>query len=229
MNTDNSSRYDSVMAVLLAATAGYTDTVGFVALFGLFTAHVTGNFVVLGAALANNGHGLLIKFLALPVFMLTIAIGRILERTLCRKNIRTDIPLLAMQVLLLIGFLVIAEAAGPNATAESSITILAGMLGVAAMSFQNLSAKAIFAKMPPTTVMTGNVTQLMIDLTDLLIKEGEQERQATIARLKKMLPPILSFAIGALFGGVAFMTYGFYCLLFPIFAIIGVIALRVKD
>ena len=36
--------------VFLASIAGYVDTLGFVALFGLFTAHVTGNFILIGSA-----------------------------------------------------------------------------------------------------------------------------------------------------------------------------------
>ena len=223
MTDTSANRFDLPISMLLAATAGYTDTVGFVALFGLFTAHVTGNFVVLGAALADNGHGLLIKFLALPVFMLTIAVGRIMERGLKRNTVRTDIPLLVMQVILLFGFLIAGDASGKNMTPDSVLTIFAGMMGVAAMSFQNLGSKAIFTKMTPTTVMTGNVTQQMIDLTDLLLKESEQERAETKTRLKKMLPPILSFAIGALLGGVAFLSYGFNCLAFSILAVLAVI------
>ena len=45
------------MSALLAFTAGFVDTVGFIALFGLFTAHVTGNFVLIGAALVDSHEG----------------------------------------------------------------------------------------------------------------------------------------------------------------------------
>ena len=41
-----------MLPLLLSFTAGYVDTAGFLALQGLFTAHVTGNFVTLGASLA---------------------------------------------------------------------------------------------------------------------------------------------------------------------------------
>jgi hypothetical protein len=37
--------------VSLGFLAGDVDTLGFIALFGLFTAHVTGNFILIGAAL----------------------------------------------------------------------------------------------------------------------------------------------------------------------------------
>jgi uncharacterized membrane protein YoaK (UPF0700 family) len=40
------------LPVLLSANGGYVDTAGFLALHGLFTTHVTGNFVTLGYATA---------------------------------------------------------------------------------------------------------------------------------------------------------------------------------
>ena len=42
---------------LLSFNAGYVDTAGFLALGGLFTAHVTGNFVTLGATLVHGTAG----------------------------------------------------------------------------------------------------------------------------------------------------------------------------
>jgi len=45
------------LPTLLSLNAGYVDTAGFLALQGLFTAHVTGNFVTFGAA-AVYGRGL---------------------------------------------------------------------------------------------------------------------------------------------------------------------------
>ena len=74
-----------LQGVSMSFLAGYVDTLGFVALFGLFTAHVTGNFVLIGSELSNPSHGVLIKFLAFPAFILSVAFTRLmilwLERT----------------------------------------------------------------------------------------------------------------------------------------------------
>jgi len=40
--------------VLLTMVGGAIDTIGFIALFGFFTAHVTGNLVLAGAALVKG-------------------------------------------------------------------------------------------------------------------------------------------------------------------------------
>jgi len=38
------------LPILLSVNGGYVDAAGYLALHGLFTTHVTGNFVTLGAA-----------------------------------------------------------------------------------------------------------------------------------------------------------------------------------
>jgi uncharacterized membrane protein YoaK (UPF0700 family) len=48
------------IAVLLSFTAGFVDTASFLGLEGLFTAHVTGNFVTLSATLVYGTHGVLV-------------------------------------------------------------------------------------------------------------------------------------------------------------------------
>jgi uncharacterized membrane protein YoaK (UPF0700 family) len=87
------------------------------------------------------------------------------------------------------------------------------MLGVTAMAVQNATSRTIYAKYTPTTVMTGNVTQVVIDLVDLAAGRGTPEAKS---RVRKMLPAILAFTAGALLSAVAFTTVGFWCLLAPI-------------
>src|SRR4051794_31144571 len=49
------------LPLLLSLNAGFVDTAGFLALQGLFTAHVTGNFVTLGASLVFGTSGAVAK------------------------------------------------------------------------------------------------------------------------------------------------------------------------
>ena len=64
---------------LLSFAAGYTDTAGFLAMHGLFTAHVTGNFVTIGAALVMGATGIATKLLALPTFCAAVILVRLLR------------------------------------------------------------------------------------------------------------------------------------------------------
>jgi uncharacterized membrane protein YoaK (UPF0700 family) len=59
----------NIVASLLAFNGGFVDMAGFLGLNGLFTAHITGNFVPLGHALVEGSHGIMGKILALPQFI----------------------------------------------------------------------------------------------------------------------------------------------------------------
>jgi uncharacterized membrane protein YoaK (UPF0700 family) len=202
---------------LQAFVAGYVDTCGFIALFGLFTAHVTGNLVLIGASIVEHRGGLWGKLIALPVFILAVAAARGINLALESRGQNSAVPLLALQILFLAGFLGVGLAATPIADFDSPLAVLAGMLGVVAMAIQNTASRTLYAMYTPTTVMTGNVTQVVIDLVDLALGKGTAEASG---RVRKMVPAILAFTAGALLSAIAFNQFGFWCLTLPIAVLI---------
>ena len=91
----------SALPLVLSFNAGFVDTAGFLALQGLFTAHVTGNFVTLGASLVLGTSGAIAKLLALPVFCIVVIAARWFGTLLSRRSAHPFVPLLVLKVLLL--------------------------------------------------------------------------------------------------------------------------------
>ena len=103
----------STLPLLLSLNAGFVDTAGFLALQGLFTAHVTGNFVTLGASLVLGTSGAVAKLLALPVFCTVVVLTRLLSSGLLQMNRPALKILLGLKVVLLIAGAVLAIRLGP--------------------------------------------------------------------------------------------------------------------
>ena len=101
------------LPLLLSFTAGYVDTSGFLALQGLFTAHVTGNFVTLGASLALGTSGAVAKLLALPVFCAVVIAVRLLSSLLSRQVRAVFEVMLGLKMILLIVGAALAVRFGP--------------------------------------------------------------------------------------------------------------------
>src|SRR5579859_5687265 len=101
------------LPLLLSFNGGYVDTAGYLAFQGLFTAHVTGNFVTLGASLALGTSGAVAKLLALPVFCVVVMAARLLNTWLANRHRRAFEALLALEALLLIGGAALAMRLGP--------------------------------------------------------------------------------------------------------------------
>jgi uncharacterized membrane protein YoaK (UPF0700 family) len=200
---------------LLSFTGGYVDTAGFLALGGLFTAHVTGNFVTLGAALISGTSGIIAKLLALPVFCLTIFLLRYVTRLTATVEDRSLRLMLILKLLFLIAAAVMAIRLGPFANPDGLPLVATGMLLVIAMAIQNAVHRIHLASAPPTTLMTGTTTQMMIDLADLAQGTPVDAAAPVKARLSKMALAVASFALGCGLAALAYVLVGIWCFALP--------------
>jgi hypothetical protein len=137
-----------LLAALLSFTGGFVDTAGFLGLQGLFTAHVTGNFVTLGATLVLGAHGAIAKLLALPEFVLVVALVSIAADWLARRHWPAVPLLLSAKVALLVAFFALAVALGPFPDSDAPAALVTGFAGVAAMGVQN-AVQRMHLAMPP--------------------------------------------------------------------------------
>lgn len=212
-----------------AANGGFVDTAGFLGLQGLFTAHVTGNFVTLGAALVFGTHGVIAKLLALPEFILIIAVARLVGAALATHGLPALRLLLVGKVVLLLAFFVLAVTLGPFPDTDVPAGLLTGFAGVAAMAIQNGVQRVHLASLPPSTLMTGNTTQAVLDAVDLLRGVKPDQAAAVRARFGRTLGSILYFAAGCGSAAGLYLWIGLWCLAVPVAVGAASAILRIED
>lgn len=202
----------AAIAALLSFNGGFVDTAGFLGLAGLFTAHVTGNFVTLGAALVMGSHGIIGKILALPEFICVIALARLAGAALRARHAPVLRILLWAKVGLLFVFFAMAVTFGPFANADSPTALLTGFAGIAAMALQNAVQRVHLSSLPPTTLMTGSTTQATIDAVDILVGTDPEHQAAIRTRFGRLSLSIFYFAAGCAASATLYWLIGFWCL-----------------
>lgn len=223
---EDHSNHQKTSAALLSALAGYVDTAGFLALFGLFTAHVTGNLVTAGAALAQRtGEGVTSRLVMIPIFMASVAATALLSRSLKRRGTAPLPALLTLMTVALVAFGGAGVLLQPRARAADAWAVgVIGATGVLAMGIQNALMRDAFGALAPTTVMTGNLTQFTIDLVDYVFTPAPGGAEATLRhraeigrRLGKSGVPLLGFVAGAALGAYLTSIVGFWSIALPAF------------
>jgi uncharacterized membrane protein YoaK (UPF0700 family) len=203
------------LPVVLSIIAGSTDTIGFLGLNGLFTAHITGNLVFLVAKLVAGEQAPMSYLIAVPVFMVALALTKFLAAALERIRIASLTPLLLLQFMLLLAFLALCLAVDPGVDRNAAIMTLAGMLGVSAMAVQNAVARLSLREAPATAVMTTNITLFIIDAAEIFLgRNGSSVANARI-RAKHTWPAILGFLIGCALGGACEAGLGLTSVILP--------------
>src|SRR5438874_6623247 len=146
---------DWLLPTVLSTTAGAVDVIGFLALGGLFTAHVTGNLVVLAAHYVTGGFSQIGPLLSVPVFVIVLGIVIVWFENKAIRSARR--ALLTLHAGLLAGFLALGAGLGPFPSPDNAVAVFVGMIGVAAMATQNALVKLELPGFPSTAVMTTNI------------------------------------------------------------------------
>jgi len=206
---------DWLLPALLSTTAGAVDVIGFLALGGLFTAHITGNLVVLAAHYITGRFGEIAPLLSVPMFVVVLGVVTL---TFVAKPIRfVRRALLVLQAVTLAAFLGFGAGFGPFENPDSGMAVFVGMLGVASMAIQNALVRLALPGAPSTAVMTTDVTQLTVDLATLVRGQSEQTELPRVRhRADLTAVSVFGFAIGLALGAAFEIRFGLWSLIFPV-------------
>ncbi|SED22897.1 YoaK family protein [Bradyrhizobium erythrophlei] len=203
-----------LLILVLSVIAGSVDVIGFLGLGALFIAHITGNLVVLAARTAAGEHASAAHLLSVPVFIIVLFATRLLATALDRFGIATLRPLLLLQFLFLVGFLVISIEATP-VDPSATVMIFSAMLGVCAMAVQNVLVQISLKEAPSTAVMTTNLTRFAADLVEVWLGSDAAGHAKAMARAGRTGIAIAGFAVGACLGAWCQARLGLWSLAMP--------------
>jgi len=194
-------RFEERLPPLLSVIAGMVDVIGFLSL-GLFTAHVTGNLVVIAALLVRGGPPNVAQVLAVPVFVIAVAAVWRIAKVLKRRGPALARPLLLIQFLLLTCVLIFSVIHGPIVHPHDWMSVVIAMIAVSAMASQFALLRLSVPDAPSTAVMTGNLTNAALSLLDTLSRSQPLTEDAN-ERLKKTLKLVVGFFAGCIAGAAA--------------------------
>jgi uncharacterized membrane protein YoaK (UPF0700 family) len=201
------SRSEKWLPTLLSVIAGMVDLTGFLSLGNLFTAHITGNLVVIGALVVRHGRINPPQILAIPVFILAVAATWLLAKASGQHGHSLCRLLLLVQFLLLACLLIFSVITKPSADPHGLMAGIAAMMAVCAMACQFALLRLTMPVAPSTAVMTGNLTNAV-----LLALDASAATQPLMAgdraRLKGSLHLLIGFFVGCVVATAALSLIG---------------------
>jgi uncharacterized membrane protein YoaK (UPF0700 family) len=213
----------SFLALLAALVAGAVDGIGFVVLFHLFTAHMSGNSISSAVHLAQGDGGeALHRAFPIPVFVLGVFAGAALCEALSRRGVRrVHAVVLSLEALLLLLFLAcVWWAGGDRVPREPAGRFYAvACLPALAMGVQNAALRRTGAVKVRTTFISGMLTNAAEEAAACLLwrcgSRGQGE-EPSVARMLFYSGIWLAYVLGAAGGVWAEARLGAAALLGPV-------------
>jgi len=162
------ARLEEWLPPMLSVVAGMVDLTGFYTLGNVFTAHVTGNLVLVTAALMGGAPLRVAQGLAIPIFMVAVATVWLIARYSGRQPTGLVRLLLMVQFVLLSTVLIVGVWGKPSTQPHGLVAGAAAMIAVAAMACQFALFRLAMPHAISTAVMTGNLTNFVLSSMNLL-------------------------------------------------------------
>jgi uncharacterized membrane protein YoaK (UPF0700 family) len=217
-------RLEERLAPLLSVIAGMVDLIGFFTLGNVFSAHITGNLVVMAAVAVRGGPLNLAQALAIPVFAFALAAVWLVARASNRRGPGLARLLLLIQFLLLAGVLSFSVIAKPAADPHGLMAGIAAMIAVSSMACQYAIFRLALPGAISTAVMTGNLTNAVLSLMDT-VSSGRPLMAGDDGRLKRSLQLLFGFLVGCTAAAAAISWLGDWAWSFPV--VLAALALAV--
>jgi uncharacterized membrane protein YoaK (UPF0700 family) len=223
--TEELSRLEARLPPVLSVIAGMVDLTGFFTLGHIFTAHITGNLVVAAADAVHGGPFNLAQALAIPVFMLALAVVWLIAELSHRRGPGLARLLLFVQFLLLAAVLIFSVITKPSTSQHALMAGVVVMIAVSAMACQYALLRLAIPGAISTAVMTGNLTNTVLSLMDLL-SNRHPLLPVDADRLRRSVHLLLGFLLGCVVGAAAVSQLGDWAWSFPVALAAAAIAIR---
>ena len=185
----------------LGFVAGIVDVTSWLTLGGLFTAHITGNLVVMAADALNGRPMHPTQVLAVPMFIIVAAVLTIIVRRRRMEAGKIQDAFLILQSVLLTFAALVAFTARPSLAPLAADAGIVAMLAVAAMASQNALLHLSTKPSPTTAVMTGNIVACTLSLVSIVMYRPS-DYDAARKQWHDTWPVLAGFLLGCIAGSV---------------------------
>lgn len=222
------------LSLLLAWIAGFVDAIGFLALFDVFTANMSGNSIAFGALLAEERWAEAIQmFYPIPWFVVGVVLGTVVLR-LVRRSCGEErfAHVFALEAGFIIAYLILGEVTTTRGRLEAAswrfYTLI--ILPTMAMGLQASTLRKIAGESVRTTFVTGMLTSFGRELVTLVFWFMDRNtrrphrlrrllllswREPAFRRMSLCGAIWLFYIVGAMLGGWAWMRWGLRGLVLP--------------
>lgn len=219
------SRLEARLPPLLSVIAGMVDFTGFFTLGHIFTAHVTGNIVLVAVVAVDGGSFHWTHLLAIPVFMLALATVWLIAQASGRHGSSLARLLLRIQFLVLAALLIFSVITRPSADSAGLRAGAAAMMAVSAMACQCALLRLAVPGAISTAVMTGNLANAVLSAMDLLTDRHPLLPHDSTP-LNRSLGRLLGFLLGCVVAAAAASLAGDWAWSLP--AALAAVAIAVR-